>query len=235
MRRILLFTMLLVAVTAACGDDAESTTTAAPAPTTTTTKAPPVTSTSPPAAAVAIGQHMLDAFLTGDAGAWRDRLATDSSMFDEPGWVPDDFDGDGLKSIADVVQHRIALGPALGRQGSGTCELTDGTGDRYQVHCSYTLTDRFYKAAGYAEVSEVTGYTIVNGSVAAIESIESDGEAWGARMDAIAAYEQWVNEAHPDRYGSVFHDPCCEINFVRLPETIPVHEELMAAYFAATD
>lgn len=52
-------------------------------------------------------------------------------------------------------------------------------------------------------------------------------EAW---HDELARYEQWVKDSYPDRYAALFHEPCCEVKFVMLPENIAHHVELMDEY-----
>ncbi|MDJ0960880.1 MAG: hypothetical protein QNJ88_09485 [Acidimicrobiia bacterium] len=235
MRRLLIVVLVLAALVAACGDGEGIPTTRAPELSPVLTTEPALPTSPPPVDAVTVGQQMLDAFLVGDATTWRGLLSSDSPMLAEPGWVPDDFDGDGLKTVADVVQHRAALGPAANRRGSGTCEVIAGTEEGTRVHCSYSLTDRFYEAAGYAEVSEITAYTVLDGKVTDIETVEGNSDAFAERMEELFEYEQWVQETQSDRYDSVFHNPCCEGNFVRLPDTIPIHEELMSEYFDTID
>ena len=56
------------------------------------------------------------------------------------------------------------------------------------------------------------------------------GEAEEGRYQAWIAYEEWVSDAHPERYSSLFEAPCCEVAWTTFPSAVPEHEELKAEY-----
>ena len=59
-----------------------------------------------------------------------------------------------------------------------------------------------------------------------------EGEEDDPHREAMLAYEQWVHDNHAEKYPEVFRNPCCDLDMIRLPAAIPIHEELMPEYLA---
>ena len=53
------------------------------------------------------------------------------------------------------------------------------------------------------------------------------------RNAEIMGYQRWVQSDHPDLWEQLYRRPFNLENYIRLPETIPIHAQLVAEYLAS--
>lgn len=236
MHRIRIIAMIVGLVAAGCGGggETEDSTTSRPttqSPTTVTTAAPTTTAAAQPIGPHAVAEQVVAAIAEGDAEAWRSFMAEGSPFFDEIDWTDEDYDGDGVITRADWMQFSISLRKATRSSVRGQCAAVSDT----EADCAFVFADGFHEAAGVTPGPEEARYTIHGDSVMAVENLERDDSAAAnveeARHEEMLKYELWVMDSHPDHYPSLFNEPCCDVDFVRLPAAIPLHVQLMGEYF----
>ena len=189
-------------------------------------------------------------FADGDVEAFRDSLAVDA-VFAGPngesfpifGDYPrlegllevEDFDGDGATSYADRFQAALALSEVNPRSIEWDCVTV--TED--QAECTVTTMSAFVEAGGGPPYVNVVRLTFEDGKVAVLGEAgpvdpTSDEQAGNVERSEMREYAAWVEDRYPDRYGTLFHGPCCSSPIVRLPDPIAQHIELMTEYLEST-
>ena len=228
--------VLLAALLAACGGDDVGEVAATTTTTTTTTTTLAVTGPH------TVADAAIDALVSGDYEAWLNQFAPDAvigggqeapALFEPAEWIAHDFDGDGVNTIADWMQFRVAFNGAAGATAEWDCTTVETD----LAECTLRFMDEFYAAAGVALPVEVAHYEVVEGRVARVEELpyqDQDGHdrALEAKMELLGRYESWVHEQHPDRYNQLFTEPCCDLDYVLTPDAIQVHTELIKAFLA---
>jgi hypothetical protein len=58
------------------------------------------------------------------------------------------------------------------------------------------------------------------------ENLAANGRYWRT----LHAYERWVKQTYPDQWSELFHEPCCNVEYISMPSAIPLHEELVPEY-----
>jgi hypothetical protein len=177
-----------------------------------------------------------------DPMAWKKLIADDARFKDDQGvfygdsmqsghrFAGDDFDRDGSTSLGDRGMWNIAFGNALRFELLSLECITNGT----EVTCTVSETDALFETAGVEPVPYTVTVTVEDGLVTEWEPLWSDTEAaaraGSAWWEQLLAYEQWVSDTHPDQQPELFHEPCCEGDLIELPETIPLHGQLIAEW-----
>ncbi len=193
-----------------------------------------------------IADELFTAVADGDNDTWRALHATDAVVvFPDGGTIPlfgasqfivDDFDGDGVTSIADDFQFRNALHDPAGQEMSWECaSISEAVAE-----CSVTATDAFVRAGGADPLQSRSRITVEGGLITTEEFLESPDPAGMERANAahsetMTTYQEWIRDTHPDRYSALFHGPCCRAQLVGLPGAITEHMMLMEEFFTASE
>jgi hypothetical protein len=108
-----------------------------------------------------------------------------------------------------------------------------------QAECTVTFIDAFVDAAGgppFVDVHRLTfedGKIVVLGEAGPVDPVAAE-QAYEMRASGMRAYAGWVRDRYPDRYDTMFSEPCCSSPIIGLPDSIAQHVELMTEYFTAT-
>lgn len=204
--------------------------------------------------AVEVVERMLHARADNDVDTYRAQYAEDAVFVDPWGTrqalfgadsdVADDFDGDGVMTMFDTVQFDMALGPVFDRKVLYECRSLSSIG----AYCRLTTTDVFVQRSGpdFMDTPTPPNPTPVSTEMLfAVDEgliVEERTMSWGpdSRRNAeVMGYERWVLSDHPDlseqlyRPSEQLYRPVTLENYIRLPETIPIHAQLMAEYLAS--
>lgn len=186
---------------------------------------------------------VLQAQADGDVEAWRDAFSEDAQfvftdgtrkhMFSSASWERDDFDGDGVNSLADGMQVEVALAPARGTTMEWECTALSDS----EAEATVSYTDRFEQRAGLGDepVAVTIRYTVSDNRIVEWEVLPAvDEETHEAAMEAITAvnmaYETWVHDTYPQHHPTMFFGTCCDSDINRTPESIALHIELIPEF-----
>lgn len=210
-----------------------------PPPATTTTTTRVVDLPEATEADTELGRQFFESFETGDTDGWVSLMADDAEVVDGDERVglfdplpPDlgipDWDGDGVVSVLDIIQQQSTFAVITGNKLSIDCSPDGG-----EVACTIDETDVFYSAAGIEAPTVVQRFVVRDGAIAEIGAVdvadpEAADAAFGVWLEQFRAFEEFVNDMHPDRFDALFTTPCC----VGSPDTlnlVPANVDELAA------
>jgi len=146
-----------------------------------------------------------------------------------------DWDDDGVVTIADLM-----LSGGLWSRLTAVEDTVDCYADGRFVRCDVTVLDVFAAAAGLESLEVTERYGVDGGLIVEIreQEVAAPEEQWFSEwIGSMAAYEQWVADAHPDLYEVTFAGPCCSgmpesIRYT--PESIDTHADLLPEWAEST-
>jgi hypothetical protein len=153
------------------------------------------------------------------------------SLADSRGNTVEDFDGDGVATSADVIQWNFAMRGPWGEKSTWDCSEVDES----RVECAIVTTNDVVGTGPDLDWVETQSFRVEGGLIVEVRST-SDPE-YNAVADArmvreLFAYERWVKQEHPEQWDILFREPCCNLYFRHRPDSIAMHQELMAGFIA---